>query len=70
MVAAITSAGGRAIGINAYVSTSDGASRIAEQTVDAFGGIDILVNNAAIELYGTVVEMCRKISGTRSCPLI
>jgi NAD(P)-dependent dehydrogenase (short-subunit alcohol dehydrogenase family) len=57
VVGGIGAAGGRAIGINADVSTSGGASRIAAQTVDAFGGIDILVNNAAIELYGTVVEM-------------
>jgi NAD(P)-dependent dehydrogenase (short-subunit alcohol dehydrogenase family) len=55
-VGAIAAAGGEAIGIRADVSNVDDARRIADQTVAAFGGIDILVNNAAIEIYGTVVD--------------
>jgi len=57
VVPAIVAAGGRAIGIRADVSQPDDARRIASETVAAFGGIDVLVNNAAIELYGTVEEM-------------
>src|SRR5579862_7161787 len=50
-VRAITDAGGRAIGVCADVSLVEDARRIADETVAAFGGIDVLVNNAAIELY-------------------
>lgn len=57
VVPAIEGAGGRVVGIRADVSRGDDARRIADETVAAFGGIDVLVNNAAIELYGTVVEM-------------
>ncbi|HEY8284840.1 MAG TPA: glucose 1-dehydrogenase [Chloroflexota bacterium] len=55
--AAIAEAGGTAIGVRADVSGVEDARRIAAEAGAAFGGIDILVNNAAIELYGTVVEM-------------
>ena len=54
---AIAEAGGAAIGIRADVSSVNDARRIADETIAAFGGIDILVNNAAIERYGTVVDM-------------
>lgn len=57
VVPAIQRAGGKAIAVRADVSETEGARRIASETVAAFGGIDVLVNNAAIELYGTVVEM-------------
>jgi len=57
VVPAIVAAGGRALGVRADVSRPDDARRIASVTVAAFGGIDVLVNNAAIELYGTVEEM-------------
>lgn len=56
-VALINEAGGRAIGICADVSKVEDAQHSAEQTAAAFGAIDVLINNAAIELYGTVVEM-------------
>jgi NAD(P)-dependent dehydrogenase (short-subunit alcohol dehydrogenase family) len=56
-VPAIATAGGKAIAVRADVSQVADARRIAEETVAAFGGIDIVVNNAAIELYGTVAEM-------------
>lgn len=52
----ITEAGGKAIFIEADVSRSSDAERIARETVDAFGGIDILHNNAGIQRYGTVVS--------------
>lgn len=44
----IESAGGRAFSITADISTVAGAERIARETEDRFGGIHILVNNAAI----------------------
>jgi len=47
---------GQAIYIKADVSRTADAQRIAEETVAAFGRIDILHNNAAIQTYGTVVS--------------
>lgn len=55
-VAAITSAGGKAIGVAADVSNSADAERIVRTAVDSFGAVDILVNSAGIQTYGTVVE--------------
>jgi NAD(P)-dependent dehydrogenase (short-subunit alcohol dehydrogenase family) len=56
-VALIEQAGlGRGIFIQADVSKAADAARIAEETVAAFGRIDILHNNAGIQTYGTVVS--------------
>jgi NAD(P)-dependent dehydrogenase (short-subunit alcohol dehydrogenase family) len=44
----IRSAGGRAIALTADVSSEQDANRMAVEAVNAFGRIDILVNNAAI----------------------
>jgi 3-oxoacyl-[acyl-carrier protein] reductase len=38
----------RAVAIEADLARSDGPARLVEATVGAFGGIDILVNNAAV----------------------
>ena len=45
-VAAITDAGGEALFINADVSDANEAERLISSTVDAYGPVDILVNNA------------------------
>jgi 3-oxoacyl-[acyl-carrier protein] reductase len=47
-VAAITAAGGQAIGIGADVSKTDQVEAAVEQTVAELGGLHILVNNAGI----------------------
>lgn len=47
-VAAIEEAGGRAVGCLADVTQEDDARRLAAAAVEAFGRIDILVNNAAV----------------------
>ncbi len=49
-VAAITAAGGRAVGILTDVSSMASCTAMAEAAVSAFGRIDVLVNNAG--LYG------------------
>ena len=44
---AITSAGGRAIGVSCDVTNTGQIAAMVDATMEAFGGIDILVNNAA-----------------------
>jgi 3-oxoacyl-[acyl-carrier protein] reductase len=51
-VAAVESAGGRALGLNLDVADSQSTRAMAAAAVEAFGRIDVLINNAAI--YGTV----------------
>lgn len=50
----IQSWGGRALACVADVSDEGDAARIAAETVIAFGGVDVLVNNAGIQQPGTV----------------
>jgi len=44
---AIEAVGGEAIGVRADVANADDLRRIVERTVETFGGVDILINNAA-----------------------
>ncbi|WNJ82202.1 SDR family oxidoreductase (plasmid) [Cedecea neteri] len=48
LVSEIKEAGGQAIAIQADVSDSAAAARLFEETVTAFGGIDVFVNSAGI----------------------
>ena len=48
VAAGISAAGGRAIAVTVDVSDPDSAAAMAERTIAEFGGIDFLVNNAAI----------------------
>jgi len=50
--AGIAAAGGKATFIKCDVSSAESANALAEQTVATYGGIDLLVNNAAI--YGAM----------------
>lgn len=50
VAASIDQAGGTALGVEVDVSEPDSAAAMVEATIDAFGGVDLLVNNAAI--YG------------------
>jgi NAD(P)-dependent dehydrogenase (short-subunit alcohol dehydrogenase family) len=54
VVAEITEAGGRAIGSVTDVTSSEAVAALARKTEDAFGGIQVLVNNAA--LFGTLAR--------------
>jgi len=44
----IQGAGGKAIAVGVDITSPDSVSNMAKAAVDAFGGVDILVNNAAL----------------------
>jgi NAD(P)-dependent dehydrogenase (short-subunit alcohol dehydrogenase family) len=48
--------GGKALFVEADVSLDSEARRLAEETADAFGGVDVLFNNVGIQTFGTVWE--------------
>jgi len=54
LVDGIQSWGGRALACVADVADEGHAARIAAETVAAFGGVDVLVNNAGVQQPGTV----------------
>jgi NAD(P)-dependent dehydrogenase (short-subunit alcohol dehydrogenase family) len=57
VVREIRAGGGRALGILESVAQSDGVQRMMQETVAAFGRVDILINNAGIVRSRPVVEM-------------
>ena len=57
VVAEIVAAGGRAIANIDDVSDWAGAQHMVEQAIDAFGGLDVLVNNAGILRDRMLVNM-------------
>jgi len=52
----LRSMGGQAIGIPAHTGQLEDLAEIVRRTVDEFGGIDVVVNNAATALANTVGE--------------
>jgi NAD(P)-dependent dehydrogenase (short-subunit alcohol dehydrogenase family) len=56
-VAAIEAAGGRALAVPTHMGELDQLEALAKKTLDHFGGIDILVNNAANALAMPFAEM-------------
>ena len=56
-VGAITSAGGEAIAVDADLSDPAAIEQVAAAAQDAFGGTDVLVNNAAVYPIGPWHEM-------------
>jgi NAD(P)-dependent dehydrogenase (short-subunit alcohol dehydrogenase family) len=55
-VAAITAAGGKAISIAADVSRVDDVRSLFQRTVEEFGTVDILINNAGIGIPRPLLE--------------
>jgi NAD(P)-dependent dehydrogenase (short-subunit alcohol dehydrogenase family) len=47
-VAEIRAAGGEAVGSTDSVSSFDSAGRLVQRCIDAFGGVDIVINNAGV----------------------
>ena len=54
---AIEEAGGRATVIQGDISVEDDARRTVQETLDAFGRVDVLVNNAGMENQRPFLEM-------------
>lgn len=57
VVAQVVAAGGRAAAIRADVGDPASATELVAQTIDALGGLDIVVNNAGITRDGLLVRM-------------
>lgn len=53
----IIAAGGKAVASTHSVASEEGAKAIVQVALDAFGGIDILVNNAAVSVASPIYEM-------------
>ena len=53
----IEALGGKALAVRTDVSDEASVDEMVRQTLDAFGRIDILVNNAAVAFYSTVAEI-------------
>ncbi len=56
-LAMIKDAGGEGILIQASVASSQDCKRMVKETMDAFGRIDVLVNNAGLEIRGGVLTL-------------
>jgi NAD(P)-dependent dehydrogenase (short-subunit alcohol dehydrogenase family) len=55
--AEIETTGGRAIAYKADISNSAQVEAMVEATIDAFGKIDVLVNNAGLSIDGPFIDM-------------
>ena len=58
--AAVEAAGGRAIAVKANMATEADIHRLVDETVSAFGGVDIFVANAASGVLRPVMELERR----------
>ena len=59
-VARINAAGGEALAVRADLAVAEDRHNLIKQTEDAFGGVDILVNNAAITYFIPVEDFPEK----------
>lgn len=57
VVAEINAAGGQAIGVMADISKDADCERLIQSCVDAFGNIDIMVNNVGVRPYQAFLEI-------------
>jgi 3-oxoacyl-[acyl-carrier protein] reductase len=55
-VALVEGVGGRAVAVHADVSAGPDIERMVQATVDAFGRLDVLYNNAAVQMSGRLVD--------------
>jgi len=55
VVAQITAAGGQAIALQGDVAQAADCARLFEETVNRFGGVDVVINNAGVIQPGTTM---------------
>ncbi|OEI67752.1 sugar dehydrogenase [Curtobacterium sp. ER1/6] len=56
LIARIEQAGGHAVGVDADITSAADLHRMVQKAVDAFGSLDVLVNNAGIEDRKSLLE--------------
>jgi NAD(P)-dependent dehydrogenase (short-subunit alcohol dehydrogenase family) len=49
--------GARVVGVEADVSSPQGVDQLARHTADAFGPVDILINNAGVNIRGNIGDL-------------
>jgi enoyl-[acyl-carrier protein] reductase III len=59
-VAAIAQIGGKAIAVKANIAEEDEIQRLVDETVDAFGGVEIFVGNAASGVLRPLMDLERR----------
>jgi len=60
VVSEIEALGGKAIAVSAHVGRMDQLQPVIDQTVAAFGRIDVLVNNAGTNFFSPAIDMDEK----------
>jgi NAD(P)-dependent dehydrogenase (short-subunit alcohol dehydrogenase family) len=56
-VGEIADQGGRALAVAANLAADEDCERVVQAAADAFGPIDVLVNNAAVAFFGPTVDL-------------
>src|SRR6202453_4783172 len=56
LVARIEAAGGRAVTAQADIADADAVHRMFESAETAFGGVDVLINNAGVMVLATIAD--------------
>ena len=64
----ITSAGGRAIFVQADVRRSEDCRHAVDETIEAFGQLDVLFNNAGTYVANDAIGARRRSGTSRSTP--
>ncbi|AMV25804.1 Putative oxidoreductase SadH [Gemmata sp. SH-PL17] len=64
LAAAIRSAGGEAVAVPTDVTKADDRQRLVDHAVGAFGGLDLLVNNAGVGSWGHFADSTEAICRT------
>ena len=60
VVEQIRAAGGEALGVRCDVTSDEDMEALVQHTVSEYGRVDVLVNNAGVEVPGSILEMRAK----------